>query len=845
MAKKLHLGARVKNFFKADRQIPDEDAIRYQQGEIPDDWMRTPSYFDSIKKPPDSGMGYVQSPYTSWYTKVYGVVPIADYSNYRSMYRTVPIIKAAIDTTVNCVCGKGFDFVTEDDDVKEYITDYFNKLNSTELLHVIAHDCLVYGNAFVELCYEKIEELDIEIPKEWIKEFSFKKKTYKHYKGTGKVVWLKPLDAYYMRCRRDMFGNIFGFVQWIAFPPVSFSCEKMAHFKYLPKSWSYESAYGTSSLMSLIKVQDYIWQLERDFQAIVHTFAKPIMAFYGGTAEKPFGKLEMASLKNAVKQDGIAGKYFLRGDCVLKTETSPANLIGISNWFNYLNEQRLAPLGVPPVLMGMTEGTNRATAQVTFADFVTRVKMLQSIIADVFEDQILPKILKPIFGDKVIIPKMVFKEIFTKDYIAESARVREEFTRGIITKNEAREALGYKPTDNSEDDIPITLYQYGMGGIGQEGTQEAQPSVTKSASFENKKKDFKLKHLGTLDDVDVFVVDSAEVANQFDKRWDKDNKEHVIGNQHYGEFSDYIPENEVWISDLVEQKDIKGVLFHELVERTSIKKYNIDYDTAHELSINIETYLKENDEKKIAKKIRRRNTKKPDDKELIRIQTAIFNNLKEILAKSEESVLALVKKQVLKSAKGSKKKAQDVTDFMALGLFIFTDYELSQLQAMLKENIEYSYKLGESRAEDEVGKKVDKDNKDYIDTLTKNSIGYVSGLNDEMQDRLRTTIADGIKEGLTYPELSVKIQEDFDFAENRAKLISITETERVNNNAYISSAQKLGIEKFIWNISPDDKVCEICMALDGEEIDLEESFDAIPEKSHPSCRCFLSSYIED
>lgn len=745
-----NFSARIKNlFYKAGRQIPDEDAILYQQGEVPDDWMRTPDYFDSIKKPKDSGMGYVQSPYTSQYTKTYGVVPIADLSNYREMYRTVPIIKAAIDTTVNCACGKGFDFVCEDKEVQEYLTDYFNKLNTTELLHIIAHDCLVYGNAFVELCYERIEEMDIPIPKEWLQTYSTNLKTYKHFKGTGKVVWLKNLDPYYMRVRRDAFDNIFGYVQWITFPPVSFSTEKIAHFKYLPKSWNYESSYGTSTLMTLIKVQDYIWQLERDFQAIVHTFAKPIMAFYGGTADKPFSKAGMTDLKNAVKSDGVAGKYFLRGDCILKTEQSPANLIGISNWFNYLNEQRLAPLGVPPVLMGMTEGTNRATAQVTFADFVTRVKMLQSIIADVFEDQILPKILKAEFGEDVIVPKMIFKEIFTKDYVTESQRVIAEVTAGIISKNEAREALGYKPTENPDDNVPITLYQYGQGD---ETEQEESPTKTPDKSP---------------------TPEKASVLIKEDK-----NEEVIIAEK---------------------------------------------------------------------KKIRRKNIQKPDDNKLISIETQNFNVIKEILAKSEESILALVKKQVLKTSKNTKKKAQDedISDIITLGLMVFSDYEIANIEKEMFQNINKTYKLGISRAEEDIGKKVELDDKEDIDNLTKDSVGYISGLNDEMQDRLRTTIADGIKAGLTYPELSVLIQEDFDFAENRAKLISITELERSHNNAYISSAESLGIEKFIWNISPDDKVCEICMGLDGTEISLEESYDAIPSKSHPTCRCFLSSYIEE
>lgn len=809
--KKLYVGSRIKNFvarnmFHAGRELTDEESILFHKGEIPESWYETPAYFDmgKGKKPISSGMGYVQSPYSQWYTKVYGVVPLADYSNYRTMYRTVPIIKAAVDTTVNMACGKGFKIECEDSDVKDYLDSFFEQINAPEIAHVIAHDCLVYGNAFIELCYERNSVVEVEDPTE--KDFAGKPVRYKHVSSEGKVVWLKALDPYYMRVRRDAFDNIFGFIQWISYPPVAFTSEKIAHFKWLPKSWSYESAYGCSTLMSLIKTQDYIWQLERDFQAIVHTYAKPILSIYGGTADKPYSETGMKNLKTSLAADGVSGKYFVRGDVRVEAISTPANLTGISTYFNYLTSQRLSILGVPPVLLGMPEGTNRATSEVTFSDFLTRVQMLQSIIADVFEDQILPKILKDEFGEDYESAHIVFNEVFEKDLLGESTRLQGEFKAGIISKNEARISLGYEPTENEEDNIPTA--------------QLPSPAFPFSAQIDDVKK--------------------------------KDNN--IMGLN----------------------KKTSGSSETSRSPAPSPKKD----DEAHELSVNIETYMKENELKKLAQtkskdavmglsdinhechgscqgvsvpaapsliskkeKVRKHIGFKPDDKELIKLETELYNHVQKILNRSQEDVLLRLKKQMNTSShKGNKFMAQDEPYF---DYMLFSDDDLAEIEKFVREHVKVTFTMGRSRAETDLGKEISFDDKDYIDTLSKNSIGYFSNMGDEMQDRLRETIAEGIKDNLTYQELSVKIRDDFGLADERARLISITETERVHTNSYICSAKEFGVETLIWQCSDDDLVCPVCLSLHNEEIPVDEAWDCIPNRSHPRCRCFTISKIKE
>lgn len=252
--------------------LPPEQAQQYDV-ELPPTWRQQPlswlltSLGVKKKLPPGSGAGFVQTPYADVYTKVYGVTPIADLPKYRTMYRTQPDIQSAIELQTNMAIGRGFNIVHPDPQIQQYLTELVEDVNIPEAMSVMAHDCLVYGNAYGEILWENKETAEEQIFEfndqyyaqselERFKVKGAKPAEIKLEDGTttnfvaqsirknkdAKIFYgIKPLDPVYMRVRRDSWGNIYGYIQWITFPPALIDTASMIHIKYRPKSWGYES----------------------------------------------------------------------------------------------------------------------------------------------------------------------------------------------------------------------------------------------------------------------------------------------------------------------------------------------------------------------------------------------------------------------------------------------------------------------------------------------------------------------------------------------------------------------------------------------------------------------------
>ncbi len=84
-------------------------------------------------------------------------------------------------------------------------------------------------------------------------------------------------------------------------------------------------------------------------------------------------------------------------------------------------------------------------------------------------------------------------------------------------------------------------------------------------------------------------------------------------------------------------------------------------------------------------------------------------------------------------------------------------------------------------------------------------------------------------------------------AKRRAKMIAHTEMMRAYHKSTIQdykNSARLGIEiKAEWKTAGDNRVCDLCKALDGKLFTLDEIEDMIP--LHPECRCIALPYIEE
>jgi hypothetical protein len=474
-----------------------------------------------IQNPPtDSGYAFIQNPYNSIFNVQWGIQPDADLAKYRLLYRNVPKVKRAIDKTVSSAINKGirrFEYkepVTGGKKYIKYLTEWVEKQDDWKItLMMIASDCLIFGNSFVEIVYDRGEEFDdngelspgfrdidpydsrngipekVDIPNEFINYVgrgmypvedpmiekklvdSYGNKIHsirEYHRTTGEVLWLKVLDPLYMRVRADSYGNVFGYIQWLSNPPISFTTEKIAHFRYNPKSTAYEQCYGTSMLQSMIRTQEAIWQIENDALIIGHTATKPPIHF---SIESQDGMVMpdevFVKFQAQMKNRGAGGDIFTRGDVVANQLTPPSNqLAQIYTHLHYHDVQRSIALGVPPALLGEPEGSSRTTAEVSLDDWINTLQILQKEIANVLEEQVFKYVLEAKFGEGTPVPHIVWNELFNKNENDVVSRIVSLKGAGIITFNEARnmlQDLGYKMSELGEmGDVIPEIFQLEM-----------------------------------------------------------------------------------------------------------------------------------------------------------------------------------------------------------------------------------------------------------------------------------------------------------------------------------------------------------------------------------------------
>jgi hypothetical protein len=417
--------------FSAQRPVPPQVSKQQIKDEIPVTWEKDANLLGYVNKYmlKGSGAGFVTPPYTAYWERIWGATPIEDLPKYKDLYNFTSYIKAAIDVTVNLAISNGFELNGGDDGVRDWLTDWLDEQNILQTLRIVASDMLVFGNAFIEICREET---------------------------SGEVTWLKPLDPVHMRVRRNEYGDVFGYIQLLTFPPVVFEAQDMVHLRWGAKSWWYEFSYGTSLLRPLLKIQALINQLEDDMAVIVHTYSKPMLVVKAGTPERPFSDAQLQSLMEAFRDRKPATDVFVRGDVAVDVVPSLTKDVNIQWWLDYLYKQREAVLGVPKIFLGESEGTNRATADVVMQEYVTRLRMLQEIIGDVLETILFKQLIDQEFGKGVEVPKIKWKPIWEPTLEDKAKFISNLVQQGIILPSEARMQLGFPAEFPEGEPIPST-----------------------------------------------------------------------------------------------------------------------------------------------------------------------------------------------------------------------------------------------------------------------------------------------------------------------------------------------------------------------------------------------------
>lgn len=106
-------------------------------------------------------------------------------------------------------------------------------------------------------------------------------------------------------------------------------------------------------------------------------------------------------------------------------------------------------------------------------------------------------------------------------------------------------------------------------------------------------------------------------------------------------------------------------------------------------------------------------------------------------------------------------------------------------------------------------------------------------------------VVKGLAVGDNYDKMSDKLAKRMDTSKSNAKRLIMTESARMENEGLLSYYQRIGAKQLIFVATLDMKTSEICRAMDGTIIDIENAKIGLNVPPlHPYCRSVISPHYE-
>lgn len=275
----------------------------------------------------------------------------------------------------------------------------------------------------------------------------------------------------------------------------------------------------------------------------------------------------------------------------------------------------------------------------------------------------------------------------------------------------------------------------------------------------------------------------------------------------------------------------------------------------------IKNYIKElkrrNKRFKIGKSLRPKSIK-PLEREYFKILKLIINKIKELFKEEVANQIgSIIREYQSERPKKDSFKSDDFIDSI----------EQAFKNAKLKFNAVFNDEEYAKYA-DQIASKTNRYNKNNFDSnlkkilginivasepwlasqiksFTKSNVALIKSIPEDAFSKLEQKVIRDITAGKLTKEISEDLQNTFDVTENRAALIARDQVGKFNGNLNELRQKSVGVEKYIWRTSMDERVRPDHAEREGEEF----NWDNAPEDGHPgepiNCRCYAEPVFEE
>ncbi|WP_427071057.1 minor capsid protein [Lysinibacillus fusiformis] len=136
--------------------------------------------------------------------------------------------------------------------------------------------------------------------------------------------------------------------------------------------------------------------------------------------------------------------------------------------------------------------------------------------------------------------------------------------------------------------------------------------------------------------------------------------------------------------------------------------------------------------------------------------------------------------------------------------------------------------------------------KDFLLTKISDNVGYIKTINEDYFTSIENVVIDGVKDGRSIKQIREQLMEQVEISKNKAQFIAVDQAGTILGQMTAQRHQNIGIEKFKWYDSADERVRDTHKRLSGEVFSYDDPPTVngrvvLPGEDY-RCRCCYSCF---
>lgn len=367
--------------------------------------------------------------------------PEFDLSEIQTGYNADSYIRQGVDKYVDQIFKEGYEFYGKNEQAVEYIKLRLSfiaeatKTPTAQLFTEIAEDVVKYSNCF--LAKVRVNDTNALPPTVTVQGIG----------GASPIGGYFCLNATTIKLKRDSTGLVTGYQQEVdgADKPITFKPEDMVHFFYKREKGN---AFGTPFLLPVLDDVRALRQAEENVLKMMYRNIHPFNHVKVGTDEIPGTEAEITEVQDSINNMDVEGGI-ITSNRVTITPIASDRVIDAEPYLAYLENRIFSGMGIPAILFGRGDTSNRSTGDSMTSEMSDRIKAIQRIIEATVNDFIIKELLLEGGYDSVLNPDdavlFKFKENDMDSMIKFENQVIYKFEHNAITEDEMRLMLNMDP----------------------------------------------------------------------------------------------------------------------------------------------------------------------------------------------------------------------------------------------------------------------------------------------------------------------------------------------------------------------------------------------------------------